>query len=76
MNSRKVVVWPKMMKALENRNESCEVISAHELAKNEYQEWLRNMGSGDMESKPSSTKFKFPKEAKKAYGFVMAQVMY
>jgi hypothetical protein len=71
----KKVVWPKLTKALESRNELTEEVSALELAKPEYEEWLRNMGSGDMECRPSSTKFKFPKEAKKVYAFVMAQVL-
>jgi len=74
MKCSQQVVWPKMMKALEERNDQSDLLSAHELAKTEYEEWLRNMGSGEMESKPSSTKFKFPKEAKKVYAFVMAQV--
>ena len=68
------MVWPKVLKALEERNESSDLICAHELAKKEYEDWLSNMGSGEMESKPSSIKFKFTKEAKKAYAFVMAQV--
>ena len=46
----------------------------HELAQKEYEEWLQHMGSGEMESRPSSIKFKFGQEAKKVYAFVMAQV--
>jgi len=65
-----------MMIALVEWNEKSNLLSAHELAKIEYEECLRNVGSGEMESKPSSTKFKFSKEAKKAYVFVMVQVTF
>ena len=68
------VVWPKVVKSLETRNESSEPICVFELAKSAYEEWLRNMASGDMESRPSSTKFRFPKEARSVYAFLMAQV--
>ena len=68
------VVWPKVIQSLETRNESSERMCVHELAKSSYEDWLRNMGSGDMESRPSSAKFKFPKEARNVYAFLMSQV--
>ena len=71
-----LIVWPKALKALEGRNTNSDAVSVHELAKAEYEDWLRNVGSGDMESRPTNTKFKFTKEAKKAYAFVMAQVSF
>jgi len=68
------VVWPNVMKAVETRNESSESVCVHDLAKSSYEDWLRNMGSGDMESRPTSTKFKFPKEARHVFAFLMGQV--
>ena len=73
-NCLKVVVWPKLLKVIEERSETSEIVCVHELAKTEYEEWLQHMGSGEMESRPSSIKFKFTQEAKRAYAFVMAQV--
>ena len=68
------VVWPKVLTAIQERDECSNVVCAHELARKEYEEWLQHMGSGEMETRPSSIKFNFGKEAKKVFAFVMAQV--
>ena len=72
-NAFQHVVWSKVVQGLETRNESWQSIFVYELAKTGDEEWLQNMGSEDMESRPSSAKFRFPKEARRrVHAFLMA----